>query len=141
MADDFGIGKGGGGGSSFGGLSFGGNTDSGVRGAANGIFSGFRGEDKAQSAAAGKGGDQEAAGLADLNEKYTETATAIKQAQQQRSLELSQGSTEAAVAGSGFEASGSALDLLRDSAQQGALAHQVLGYQGLITEAGYKQQA
>jgi hypothetical protein len=31
--------------------------------------------------------------------------------------------------------------VLRDSAAQGALTHAVLGQQGLITEAGYKQQA
>jgi hypothetical protein len=37
--------------------------------------------------------------------------------------------------------SGSALDLLRSGAQQGALTKQVLGQQGLITEAGYTEQA
>jgi hypothetical protein len=30
---------------------------------------------------------------------------------------------------------------LRDSASQGALTHAVLGQQGLITEAGYQEQA
>ena len=44
------------------------------------------------------------------------------------------------MAGAGFAESGSALDLLRDSASQGALAHAVIGQQGLITEAGYEQQ-
>jgi hypothetical protein len=37
--------------------------------------------------------------------------------------------------------SGSSLDLMRDSASQGALTHAVLGQQGLITEAGYAEQA
>jgi hypothetical protein len=45
------------------------------------------------------------------------------------------------VASSGFEATGTSLDLLRDSAAQGALTKAVLGQQGLITEAGYKEQA
>jgi hypothetical protein len=42
----------------------------------------------------------------------------------------------AQVAGDGFAASGSALDILRSSAAQGAIAKAVTGYQGLITEAG-----
>jgi hypothetical protein len=37
--------------------------------------------------------------------------------------------------------SGSALDLLRESASQGAMTKAVLGEQGLITEAGYQEQA
>ena len=36
---------------------------------------------------------------------------------------------------------GSALDIMRDSASQGVLTHAVLGQQGLITEAGYTEQA
>lgn len=141
MADDFGGGKGGTGGGSGFGLSFGSNTVSGFAGAANDLFAAQGYAYKAKGAAIEKGMYEEAAGFAELNEKYTETATSIKQAQQQRALELSLGSTEAGVAASGFEKSGSALDLLADSASQGSLAHQVLGYQGLITEAGYKQQA
>jgi dsDNA-binding SOS-regulon protein len=81
------------------------------------------------------------ANLADQNAKFTETSTAIKEAQQQRELTMSMGQTTADVAGAGFSASGSALDIMRDSASQGALAHAVLGQQGLITEAGYKEQA
>jgi hypothetical protein len=45
------------------------------------------------------------------------------------------------VAGAGFAESGSALDLLCSSVQQGALTHAVLGQQGLITEAGYTERA
>jgi hypothetical protein len=45
------------------------------------------------------------------------------------------GGQEADVAGAGFSEGGSALDLLRSSASQGALTHAVLGQQGLITEA------
>ena len=37
--------------------------------------------------------------------------------------------------------SGSALDILRDSASQAALTHAVIGQQGLIQEAGYTEQA
>src|SRR6202165_1402864 len=82
-----------------------------------------------------------AAGLAAQNEEFTATSTAIKEAQQQREAMMTLGGQQADVAGAGFAASGSALDLLRDSASQGALAHAVIGQQGLITEAGYNEQA
>lgn len=79
--------------------------------------------------------------LALQNAQFTEQSTAIKEMQQQRELTMSLGETRADIAASGFAASGSGLDILRESASQGALAHQVLGQQGLITEAGYKEQA
>jgi hypothetical protein len=37
--------------------------------------------------------------------------------------------------------SGSALDILRESASEGATTKAVIGQQGLITEAGYQEQA
>lgn len=79
--------------------------------------------------------------LAKRNEQFTQASTAIQQAQQQRETSIQIGGQQAAVAGAGFAASGSALDILADSARQGALAHAVLGQQGLITEAGYEEQA
>jgi hypothetical protein len=84
---------------------------------------------------------QLAAQFADQNVQYTEWSTAIKQMQEDRELSKSLGETRADVAGAGFAASGSALDLLRESASQGAIARAVTGEQGLITEAGYKEQA
>jgi len=75
------------------------------------------------------------------NEQFTKTSTAIKTYQQQRTVEGALGQQAADVAASGFGAGGSALDLLRDSASQGALTKQVLGQQGLIEEAGYREQA
>lgn len=50
------------------------------------------------------------------------------------------GQTTADVSGAGFGMSGSALDILRSGAQQGALTKQVLAQQGLISEAGYEEQ-
>ena len=58
-----------------------------------------------------------------------------------RAIEKTIGGQQAEVAASGFGAAGSALDLLRDSAAQGALHKAVLAQQGLITEAGYEEQA
>ncbi len=79
--------------------------------------------------------------LATQNEQFTEQSTAIQQFQADRQLTQSLGATRAGVSGSGFTMGGSALDLLRDSASSGALTKAVLGQQGLITEAGYKEEA
>lgn len=78
--------------------------------------------------------------LAAKNLRFTEASTAIKQTQLDRSITLAQGSIAAETAGSGLKTSGSSLDVLRDSAEQGALTKQVAGSQGLITEAGYEEQ-
>jgi hypothetical protein len=81
-----------------------------------------------------------AASLADQNEVFTEWSTAIKQHQQDRENTKAFGGTTADVAGAGFAESGSALDILRESAAEGARTKAVLGEQGLITEAGYREQ-
>jgi hypothetical protein len=82
----------------------------------------------------------EAAALAGQNEQFTQMSTAIKEAQQSRQIAMGEGATEAGVAGAGFAKSGSALDIMRSNAQQGALQQAVTGQQGLITEAGYAEQ-
>jgi len=79
--------------------------------------------------------------LATQNEQYTEQSTAIKQMQEDRTIYKTLGSQQADVASAGFAASGSALDLLADSAAQGALTKSVIAQQGLIEEASYKEQA
>jgi hypothetical protein len=78
--------------------------------------------------------------LAGQNEQFTQMSTAIKEAQQSRQIAQAQGATAAAVGGAGFAASGSALDIMRSNAQQGALQQAVTSQQGLITEAGYAEQ-
>lgn len=82
-----------------------------------------------------------ASNLALQNEQFTKTSTAIKDAQAQRGIYQTLGQQQADVAGSGFAESGSALDLLRDSASQGALNKAVLNQQGQIEEAGYEEQS
>jgi hypothetical protein len=110
-------------------------------GAAQDIFAGF-GD---QARAAGDIAEQQsyllAAKCADIEARYTKESTAIQSFQQQREVTKSLGSTVAGVAGAGFAASGSSMDILRESASQGALANAVLKQQGLIQEAGYKEQA
>jgi hypothetical protein len=60
---------------------------------------------------------------------------------QRPQISKSLGQTTADVAGAGFATAGSAIDLLRESAAQGAITKQVTQVQGNIQEAGYKEQA
>jgi hypothetical protein len=133
-------GNGKGGAFGFGG-SFGASTINAFSGAASDLFASFGDKAKAQGDFAEAKNYGLASDLATQNEKFTETSTAIKESQQQREMMNTLGGQEADVAGAGFSESGSALDLLRDSASQGALAHAALGEQGLIAEAGYTEQA
>lgn len=82
-----------------------------------------------------------AAGLARENAGYTAASTRIQQYQQQRQLTQAIGGQRAAQAAGGGAAGGSSMDVMRDSAAQGALAKNVLGTQGQITEAGFEEQA
>jgi hypothetical protein len=128
------------------------STFSAAGGAVDSLFSGIGelqgGKLKAQGIRLKAQGDLAEASEYDLagklalqNEEFTKQSTAIKQMQSDRELTKAMGETSADISGAGFGASGSALDLLRDSASQGALNKAVLGQQGLITEAGYQEQS
>lgn len=82
----------------------------------------------------------EAAALAGQNAEFTRQSTDVKQAMADRAIYKGMGATQVGISGSGFTNSGSALDLLRMGASEGALQHQLIGQQGLITEEGYKVQ-
>lgn len=82
-----------------------------------------------------------ATALARQNAAFTQQSTEIKQFQLDRQINQTIGGARADIAAAGMAESGSAIDILRDSASQGALAKAVLGQQGLITEAGYEEQA
>lgn len=122
-------------------MAFGTSTFSNLGGAVADLF----GADAHKAKAAGNRKEAEnydlASEFATQNVKFTEMSTAIKQSQLDRSIFQTIGGQQADVAGAGFADSGSALDLLRSSAAQGALTKAVAGQQGLITEAGYQQQA
>jgi hypothetical protein len=122
---------------------FGASTVSDLGGAAGDIFSGISTDTSDQIKAAGDQAEgymySEAAKQAELNAQITAESTAVGEAQKQRELEMNLGGTQAAVAG-GNLSGGSEGDIMRASAQQGALASQVLQRQGVITE-GYKIQA
>jgi hypothetical protein len=79
--------------------------------------------------------------LAEQNAAYTQVSTALQATQQERAVAMSIGTTKAAVGESGLAQSGSAGDILRNSATQGALAVGTIRAQGAITAAGYTEQA
>ena len=83
----------------------------------------------------------DAAAIADQNAKIAAQSAAIKQTQLARQIYQTVSTQKAGVAGAGFAASGSALDLLRSSASQGALAKAQATEQGIITANSYAQQA
>jgi hypothetical protein len=82
-----------------------------------------------------------AAELARKNEAYTERSTEIQQMQLDRQITGAAGTLQAETGRAGLKMSGSAIDILADSAAQGRLAKDVLTQQGLIPEAGYEEQA
>lgn len=122
-------------------MAIGSSTFSYLGGAVSDLFAADAHKAKAQGDLYEKENYQLAASYADQNEQYTEWSTAIKGAQADRALSKSLGETRADVAGAGLAESGSSLDILRESASQGAMTHAVLSEQGLITEAGYREQA
>lgn len=123
-------------------------------GAVSSLFAGFGANTKADmdrieaqaDLLKGKGAELEgesytrAQTLAMQNKDYAEQSTAIQEAQAGRSLDLNLGAGRAAAGASGLRESGSVIDVLADSARQGELQQQVLGYQGAITQAGYQEQ-
>jgi hypothetical protein len=82
-----------------------------------------------------------ASDLATLNADYTAQSTAIQTAQADRQMFMVAGSQRAAAGASGSSGGGSASDIMANAASQGALNRQVLQQQGVITEAGYTEQA
>jgi hypothetical protein len=104
------------------------------------IFQGFGAESKATGDFAEAANYNLAATYASQEAAFTKQSTAIQEFQETRNLSRSLGQTTADVAGAGFAEAGSALDILRDSASQGALQKAVTSEQGLITEAGYKEE-
>ena len=122
-------------------FQFGNQTFSNISGAVGDLFAAEGHKAKAEGDRIEAQNYDLATSLALQNEKFAETSTQIKQAQLDRQIYQAVGGQRADVAGAGFAESGSAIDLLRDSAAQGALTKAVAGEQGLITEAGYQEQA
>lgn len=81
-----------------------------------------------------------AAQLAGQNAQLASASTRIQATQTARQIYQTEGTQQADVASAGFTESGSALDLLRSSAQQGALAKSLVNIQGAIQENSYAAQ-
>jgi hypothetical protein len=122
-------------------MAFGQSTFADLGGAVSDIFAGFAAGDKAKGDLLEAQNYDLAAREADKEAFYTKESTAIQVMQSERQLYQSMSGTKADTAGAGFAASGSSLDILRSSAQQGALQQAVIQRQGLITEEGYEEQA
>lgn len=134
--------KGDGKGGAFGfGGAFGKDTISGIGGAVSDLFASEGYKSKAKGLQFEKANYLEAAGMADKNAEFTELSTGIKLAQLDRSIYKTLGGISADVAGAGFAASGSALDILADSAAQGSLTKSVTQQQGIIDADNYRVQA
>lgn len=82
-----------------------------------------------------------AAKIAEGNKAVTLRSGEIQQQQENQTIIQAIGGEQASVAGAGFTAGGSAGDLLRMSAQKGALNKQLLANQTEITAQGFDQQA
>jgi len=121
-------------------MAFGNATFSDAGSAVSDLFSGFGDLQKAQGDYAEAHAYDLAAKYAIQNEDFTRQSTAIKEVQEQRQIYQGVGTAKADITGSGMTLSGSGLDILRSSAEQGALTKQVLAQQGAIDEAGYQEQ-
>lgn len=122
-------------------MAFGTGTIGSIGGAVQDLFASEAHKSKAQGLRIEAGNYERSSEYALQNAAFTETSTAIKQTQLDRDIFKTLGGVEADVAGGGFAMSGSALDIMRDSAAQGALTKAVGGLQGLITEEGYEVQS
>ena len=71
----------------------------------------------------------------------TERATQLKEIQAQRGIYQTQSAAQAAAGANNLEMGGSAADIIRSNAQQGALTRSTIAEQGRIQEQAYLGQA
>lgn len=82
-----------------------------------------------------------AAEMARENAQIAEKSTDLKLLQSERQIFKTIGGQQADIAGAGFAASGTALDLLADSTRQGELTQSLIELQGEIDVNAYLSQA
>jgi hypothetical protein len=104
--------------------------------AATGVSEG----DIAAGDAAEAGAYTDAGNIARANARLALVGGDIEQAQEQIKLGTTLGSQRAAVAGGGFAESGTALNLLRSSTQQGHLEQQITGVNATLQSGGFEEQ-
>lgn len=110
-------------------------------GAAADIFGGFADLDKSKGNEIEASNYRQASEFATYEAKVQNATTAVQEAQTQRQVYQGLGKVAASIGGSGFSDSGSGGDILRSSAQQGALQSAIAEQTGQVAEAGYKEQA
>lgn len=113
---------------------FGGVTPAGAISGAGGIIGALG--DFAEGSAYGK-----AAQYADINAGIAAEQGRIKEAQTQRQIFQVEGQQTAGYAGAGLAQTGTALDVMRNTVQQGALQKAIVAEQTNINVTGYEQQA
>jgi hypothetical protein len=109
--------------------------------AAGDIFAGFGADYKARGNELEAENYREASKFATFEAQIQESTTAIQTAQATRQAYQGIGKSEASVAGAGFGGGGSAGDILRSSAEQGALQAAVAHQTGQVAEIGFEEQA
>lgn len=82
-----------------------------------------------------------AAEVANQNAFLSEISGSVKTLQEQRALTRSLGEQTAQIAASGFAASGSNLDILRSSLQEGYITQQLTAVQTALQKGGYLEEA
>ncbi len=110
-------------------------------GAASSLFGALGQGDIAKSYKSQAVGYQRAAETSLVNKEIARQAADIEMVQAERDIYRTIGSQQAAIGAAGLEASGSALDVMRDSAVQGSLTKQLLGRQSAIEQLAYEQEA
>lgn len=112
-----------------------------IGGAVGDIFGAVGGLKDAKGLKSQAQGYERAAAISDLNKEIAGQASAIQMVQSDRDIYKALGSQAAAIGGANLAASGSALDIMRDSARQGSLTKQLLGRQSQIEQLAYEQEA
>jgi hypothetical protein len=85
-------------------------------------------------------GFQTAAQIALENSQEAEAAGKLQQIQTQRQVYMTAGAGVASAAGNGLKIEGSAMNIMKSTAAQGAVAGQLIGTQTQINVNGYMQQ-
>ena len=96
---------------------------------------------EAEGATAEAGQYDIAAGIGESNAQTELISGQLQEFQNTRKLMLTLGSQTAGYAGSGFQQSGSALNVARSSLQQGLLQNQIIGTNANLAAGGYLEQA
>lgn len=92
------------------------------------------------SSLAGAAGSNAAATAYGYAQTFTKEQTALEETLAGRQIYQAQSTAQAGIAGNGFQLGGSAGDILRSNAQQGALTKGAIALQGAAQEQAYLEQ-